>query len=314
MHANIIFWPLQSDITDDASFFDAMEYFTPAAVSSTFTPASEQITSPTVSEGSSGSSDGNGTAVPSSTATSSPRATIEMHIQVKIFSRITLSDFAPSSAGSVSAGGNNRAWDSESESEAGESGVEYYEYGDDGDEWSQSNGSYPRHQHQHQQPSSSSSTSSQYRPPLNGKQRLASLHSYTEEQEEDEDDQGTEYAFSGASVNDNRRMFHGRSVPFDVTSPPTVHLGATCIVCGVKPIQGVRYICVMCHGVPSFVSMRDEQIQIILVLVIDCKSTLLPNPAVRLVRRRREGNPTRPSSGHSCTLEARRASVIFEQY
>lgn len=214
--------------------------------------------SPAESEGSSSSegsspSDGARTVISADQSTSnqpngstSPRASIELCIHVKLFSKISLSDFAPSSAGSVS--GARGLWDSESEF-ASQAGY------DDGFEWRQLD---------------AGGRENRYHPSLpgfNGSRRLDSVASYSVDQMDEDDQEGTEYAFSLPAGGDppasftsgrgslQKRRAQSQSGYLPLPAQPLVtHHDTFCIVCGMKPIRGVRYICVMCSNIPSFVS------------------------------------------------------------
>lgn len=257
----------QSTIVDDLSFFDAMGYFTPAAITSTWTPAAatSKVTSP----------GGNANAISSNGTTSTipqARASIEMHVNVKVYSRISLSDFAPSSAGSVSGAssydGDSSRGDAESwhygKMRDGEEPPLVYRTGA-GSSWSLLSGAPASSWSHHEadapngryeaSPSQSITSSSRY-------QDIGRGHSTGEDNDEDDDDQGTEYAFSGEGSLAARHTSHrpGSIVRRLTLSAPNlvVHKGSTCVVCGVSPIAGIRYICVMCDGVPSIVSRKEQ--------------------------------------------------------
>ncbi|CAO1638461.1 unnamed protein product [Sympodiomycopsis kandeliae] len=244
----------QSDIQDDESLYESIDYFTPSQISANWIRTSSN--SQTGSSSSSTNSEGS--------ASSIVRTPIEIHIQIRLFSRITLSDFAPSSAGSsYDDHGSSAAWDTdgEEEEEGDWYGSQRYETADDIDAgshraWSEDVVSVGSSQSRDRD-SSTSRSSSAYRPPLNGKDRLASLHSYTDDDEEEED-QGTEYAFSagtdglGRSQHKNSRgRIDGRSFVM-ANATANIHHGVVCIVCKTYPIKGTRYMCVMCDGLPNF--------------------------------------------------------------
>lgn len=225
-----------------------------------------------------------------------------MHVRLRIQSHISLSEFAPSSRGSSSSlsesgrtsySADRLSWDSGSgimESEDGD----YSDLGFDDDyrgdrniaahDLTQTWAQVSQASSSPQSRGSRLSVSSSYRegstrPPLNGRQRLAP-HSSTSD-ESDDDDQGTEYAFSSPDSRSSQlcqetRPILGQSAAGDAqryreiqavaaqlgascaSRGPPVHHGIICTVCRMSPISGTRYMCVMCPNGPSFCGRCEE--------------------------------------------------------
>ncbi|CAO1616823.1 unnamed protein product [Parajaminaea phylloscopi] len=257
-------------IADDESLREAIDFFTPASqmlahANASTLPAVEN--GPAESSGSVGNN--NGTPHSSSGAVSSgppSRASIahkavEMHIRLRLCSRISLSDFVSSHGGSSSGGSlsGESSWSADEEGQDDRVSISNSRRSSSRSEpWQHIELPSSGRPSKPEDDETSSRLGSRYKIPLNGKSRLAShTRDSDSSSEEGTDEEGTEYAFSAEGS-----MSHGlRDRPAAVHAlgrGGSVHSGVACAVCQSQPIVGARYLCVMCPGGPSFCDRCED--------------------------------------------------------
>ncbi|PWN25775.1 hypothetical protein BDZ90DRAFT_261979 [Jaminaea rosea] len=230
-----------SYIIDDDSLQEAFEFFMPSRSDGCL---QDEVGAAKASACSSSSS--------SSSVASSTGPPIELQLRIRLCTRISLSDSSgPSESGksTSSASSTSSSWwnvNNEEDSafnDLNQASSQASDAGEGGQTWEHVRRGGARGDGRSPSKTSSSSAASSSRlPPLNGRQRMAE-YTGRHDDESDEEEEGTEYAYS----------LEGSSIAASLlpsNSSSATHLGIRCIVCDAMPIQGPRYLCLVCpHGI-----------------------------------------------------------------